>query len=140
MPLDLAADAWLRVGGQARANRRIVIVDRLEQAHVAGLHQVFRRLGAAPVLPDARPDQLLVPADHYLAGGRAQLAVTRLSADLGQQSAIIQLPQLRAYSGAKPPASGVLAATAARTWADFLRHDRLRRALEASDFHGLPAK
>jgi hypothetical protein len=68
VPLDLAADARQGVGGQAAAVGGIVVVDRLEQADVAHLHQVLDRLGAAAVLAHARAHELLVPLDKELAG------------------------------------------------------------------------
>jgi hypothetical protein len=73
--LDLAADAWLGVGGQAVADLGVVVVDRLEQADVADLHEVLGGLRAAAVLPYARADQLAVTLHDYLAGGGSQLAI-----------------------------------------------------------------
>src|SRR5215470_5013141 len=95
MPLDLAADAGLRVGGEAVADLGVVVVYRLEQADVPDLHEIFRRFGAAAVLPDARADQLLVAVHEYLAGGGAHLAVLRQPSDLGEQGVVGQLLQLR---------------------------------------------
>src|SRR5690242_17831077 len=95
MPLDLAADAGLRVGGEAVADLRVVVVYRIEQADVPDLHEIFGWFGAAAVLPDARADQLLVPVHEDLADGGAQLAVPRQRPDLAQQSVVGQLLQLR---------------------------------------------
>ena len=91
VPLDLAADARLGVGGEAVADLGVVVVDRLEQADVPDLHQVLGGLGAAAVLPDAGADQLLVAVHEDLAGGGAQLAVPWQRADLGQQGVIGKL-------------------------------------------------
>jgi len=86
--LDLAADAGLRVGREAVADLGIVVVDRLEQADVPDLHEIFCGFGAAAVLPDAGADQLLVALHEYLAGGGAQFVIPRQRADLGQQGVI----------------------------------------------------
>jgi hypothetical protein len=88
VPLDLAADARLRVGGEAVADLGVVVVYRLEQADVPDLHEIFGWFGAAAVLPDARADQLLVPVHEDLADGGAQLAVPRQRPDLAQQSVV----------------------------------------------------
>ena len=77
MALDLAADAGLRVGGQAVADLGVVVVDRLEQADVSDLHEIFCGFRAAAVLPDAGADQLLVALHDYLAGDGAQFVVSR---------------------------------------------------------------
>jgi serine phosphatase RsbU (regulator of sigma subunit)/PAS domain-containing protein len=53
MPLDLAAHARRRVGGQAVADLRVVVVDGLEQSDVADLHEVLGRFRAAAVLAHA---------------------------------------------------------------------------------------
>src|SRR6266700_350219 len=96
VPLDLAADAGLRVGGEAVADLGVVVVYRLEQADVPDLHEILGRFGAAAVLPDARADQLLVAVHEDLADGGAQLAVLRQRPDLAKQGVIGQLLQLRA--------------------------------------------
>ena len=93
VPLDLAADAGRRVRGQAAAERRVVVVDRLEQADVAHLHQVFHRLGAAAVLPDAGADQPLVPLHQDLAGDGALVAVPGCRAEAGKQGIVGELRQ-----------------------------------------------
>jgi len=77
MPFELAADARPRVGRQAAAEGRIEIADRLQQADVSHLHQVFLRLGAAHVPPHAGPDQALVAADQQTARRRPLLAGSR---------------------------------------------------------------
>src|SRR5690349_1820965 len=81
VPLDLAGDAGLRVSGQAAADTRVEVVDRLEQAHVADLHQVLVWLGAAPVTVGARADQAAVPPHQHLTGGGALGAAGRLGPD-----------------------------------------------------------
>src|SRR6202042_772889 len=71
MPLDLPGDARLRVRGQVAAERRVEVVDRLEQPDVADLHQLFFRFRAVPVTARTRADQRTVAEDQSLAGGRA---------------------------------------------------------------------
>src|SRR5215472_15454772 len=46
---DLAAHAWLCVASQTCANAGVEIVDRLQQAHVADLHEFLLRLAAVLV-------------------------------------------------------------------------------------------
>ena len=86
------------VRGQAVAERRVEVVDRLEQADVADLHQVLDRLGAAAVLPDAGADQLLVPLHDQLAQRRALVAVSRQRAQPGQELVVGQAPELRSVA------------------------------------------
>jgi hypothetical protein len=93
--LDLTADARLRVGGEAVADLGVVVVYRLEQADVSDLHEIFYGFWAAAVLPDAGPDQLVVPVHEYLAGRGAQLAIPGQRADLSEQGVVGQLFQLR---------------------------------------------
>src|SRR5215469_5185444 len=85
MPLDLTADTRLRVGGQAAADRRIEVVDRLEQPDVPNLHQFFGRLRAVPVSQHAGLDQRLVSLDEDRAGRFPGPAALRLRSDQGQQ-------------------------------------------------------
>src|SRR5262249_36428071 len=93
VPLDLARDAGLGVGGEVAAEGRVEVVDGLEQTDVADLHQLFWGLGAVPVALGARPDQRFVPADEFLARGVPLLAVPRQRLD--------QLHELRvSYIGA----------------------------------------
>jgi hypothetical protein len=66
VPLDLAGDARLSLGGQGAAEGRVEVVDGLQQADVAHLHQVLGRLGAAPVSLHAQPDQAPVTAGQQL--------------------------------------------------------------------------
>jgi hypothetical protein len=94
VPLDLAADARLRVGGEAVADLGIIVVYRLEQADVPDLYEIFCGLRAAAVLPDARADELLVAVHDYFADGGAHLAVSRQRPDLGEQGIIGQLFEL----------------------------------------------
>jgi hypothetical protein len=65
--LDLAADAYLRVGGQVASDRRIEAADRLHQADVPHLHQVLGRLRGAPVPLHARVHQVAVTGYQQLA-------------------------------------------------------------------------
>src|SRR6266700_384950 len=95
VPLDLAADAGLRVAGEAVADLGVIVVYRLEQADVPDLHKIFCGYGAAAVLPDARADELLVAVHDYFADGGAQFAVSRQRPDLGEQGIIGQLLELR---------------------------------------------
>ena len=67
--LDLAGDARLGVGGQVPAECRVEVVDRLEQADVADLHQLFFRLRAVPVPAGARAHQRPVPQHQGLTRG-----------------------------------------------------------------------
>jgi hypothetical protein len=77
VPLDLTAHARLGVGRQPVAERGIEVVDGLEQAYVADLHQVLRGLGAVTVPADAGPDQPGVAVDEYLADDVALRSVRR---------------------------------------------------------------
>ena len=81
VPLDLAGDARLGVGGQAAADGRVEVVDGLQQADVADLHQLLGRLRAVPVPLGAGPDQRSVTADQHLAGGVALCAAPRQRLD-----------------------------------------------------------
>jgi hypothetical protein len=90
VPLELAADARQRVRGQASAGGRIEVADRLQQADVPHLHQVFRRLRAAQVPSHAGPDQALVAGDQQLARRRPPLAGLRQQPDDAQQRPVIQ--------------------------------------------------
>src|ERR1019366_7517453 len=72
VPFDFAADARLRVGGEAGTDLGVVVVYRLEQADVSDLHEIFDGFWTSAVLPDASVDQLLVAVHEYLAEiGRA---------------------------------------------------------------------
>src|SRR5215472_15889482 len=77
VPLDLPGDARLGVGGQVAAEGWVEVVDRLEQADVADLHQFLWRLRAVPVSLCARPDQRLVTSDELFASIAALLTVSR---------------------------------------------------------------
>jgi hypothetical protein len=96
VPLSLAADAGPRVGGQAGpgGGDRIEVADRLQQAEVPDLHQVLGRHRAAPVRPNARPDQALVTGDEQLARGRTPLTGRRQRPDQGQQCQVIEPGQV----------------------------------------------
>jgi hypothetical protein len=78
---------------------RVVVVDGLHQADVADLHQVLGWFGAAAILPDTGPDQLLMPLDQDLADCGAQVAVTRLGTEAAEQFVVGQLGQVRARTG-----------------------------------------
>ena len=94
VPLELAADARPRVRGQAAADGRVEVADRLQQADVPHLHQVLRRLRAAQVPPHARPDQPAVAGHEQLARRRPPLAGQRQRPDDAQQRPVIQPGQV----------------------------------------------
>jgi hypothetical protein len=98
VPLDLTADTWLRVRGQVRPQRGIEVVDRLEQADVAGLHQVLDRLRGVPVALHAPADQRLVAGDDHLTGSGPQLIVL-VGPDQGEKLTVVALGQRHARSG-----------------------------------------
>jgi hypothetical protein len=95
MPLDLAADAGLRVRGQAAAQPGIEVVDRLDQADVTDLHEFLSRLRAVPVAQHARPDQALVPAHQDLTRRAARRAAHWLARDERQQLILVPAEQVR---------------------------------------------
>ncbi len=97
MPLDLARDARLGVGGQAAADSGIEVVDRLQQADVPHLHQVLGRLGAALVPLHAGPHQVAVTADQQLAGRRPAAAGPRQGLDDAQELAVIEPGQVAGH-------------------------------------------
>src|SRR3981081_4753854 len=78
---DLANNARLGVGAQAGADRRVEVIDGLEQTHVADLHQVLPRLRTALVSLYAGPDQRLVPLQKQLAGRVPDLTAARQRPD-----------------------------------------------------------
>jgi hypothetical protein len=99
VPLDLADHARVGVRGQVAAEVRIEVVDRLEQADVADLHEFFRGLRAGLVLPDAGPHQPLVAADQGLAGPGPQGVPARPGADQPEQILVIERAQFLALGG-----------------------------------------
>src|SRR6185437_9830097 len=90
MPLELAADARLRVRGQASADGRIEVADRLQQADITHLHQVLRRLRAVHVPSHTGPDEALVAGDQQLARRLPPLAGLRQPPDDAEQRPVIQ--------------------------------------------------
>ena len=101
MALDLAGDAGLGIGGQAAAEGRIEVVDRLHQADIPHLHQVLSRLRTAPVSLHAGPDQAAVTAHQQLACRIVPLAGQRQRGDDGQQFPVIQPGQAQAHRGCR---------------------------------------
>jgi len=94
VPLDLARYARLRVGREVVAHLGVEVVDRLEQADVPDLHQVLGRLGAVHVPANARPDQLLVPADQNVARRRAARAAAGQRAHDPEQLEVVEVVKL----------------------------------------------
>src|SRR5580704_17163126 len=89
VPLELAGNAWLCVGGQAAAESRIEVVDRLQQADVTHLHQILGWLGAVPVPLDAQPHQAAMTADQQFARRSAPLARPRQRPEDSQQLVVL---------------------------------------------------
>ena len=141
VPLDLAADARPRVGGQAAADGRVEVADRLQQADIPHLHQVLRRLRAVQVPPHAGPDQPAVAGHEQLARRRPPLAGRRQRPDDAQQRPVIQPGQVPgqhpAWRGGKPGSDprpvlfgkkSLMPASARRT-PDKIRRVRSRRCV-----------
>jgi hypothetical protein len=93
VPLDLAGDARLGIGRQARAEHRVEVVDRLEQSDVPDLHQVLGRFRAVGVPADTRPDELCIPAHQDVARRRAVAAAHRQRPHRLEQFQIVQTVQ-----------------------------------------------
>ena len=100
VPLDLAADAHLRVGGQVAADRGIETADRLHQPDITHLHQILDRLGTLPVPLHARAHQVAVTSDQQLTRRSARSAGPRQRPHHAQQLPVIQASQI-----AEPPAA-----------------------------------
>jgi hypothetical protein len=94
VPLELAADARPRVGGQAGAGGRIEVADRFQQADIPHLHQVLGRHRAAQVGSHAGPDQALVTGNEQLARCRAPLAGPRQRMNQAEQRLVVQPGQV----------------------------------------------
>jgi hypothetical protein len=94
VPLELAADARLRVRDQAGADGPIEVADRLHQADIPHLYQVLCRLGVAQVRSHAGPDQALVAGDKQIARRHPPLAGPRRRLHDAQQRPVIQPGQV----------------------------------------------
>jgi hypothetical protein len=68
----------------------VEVVDRLQQAYVADLHELFVWLRAVPVSQHAGSDERLVAADQHLGRGVAAPVAAGQRLDHGQQGGVVE--------------------------------------------------